>query len=323
MMIGTVIAPLGFILASFATELWHVYLSQGILFGLGASFVFCPSITLPSQWFTKRRALATGLAVSGSGIGGVCFSPMIQAIVDSIGYRNCLRVQGGVGFGILSLATSLAVSRYRPPPLEGDSARWYHFYDKTLISRNFVLLLCFSFFVPFAYIVPFFLAPQFVEHIGLEPSTGAVMISVMCATNALCRICLGYLADKIGRFNTLSSFTFSAALFIMLIWQFCTTYTVYVVFCVLYGLTAGGFVSLLPVTTADIVGVENIQRGLGMAYMITVIGNLVGTPIIGLLLKQFNWTVAIQFAGGVTLIASVFIIILRNIMADGKIFVKV
>jgi MFS family permease len=60
MCIGTVVAPLGLILASFATQLWHIYLSQGILFGLGATFVFSPSIGLPSQWFVKRRAFATG-----------------------------------------------------------------------------------------------------------------------------------------------------------------------------------------------------------------------------------------------------------------------
>jgi len=68
----------------------------------------------------------------------------------------------------------------------------------------------------------------------------------------------------------------------MVIWQFSTNYGTFVAYCVLYGLTAGGFVSLLPVITADIVGVENIQRGLGMAYMTTVIGNLLGTPIIWL-----------------------------------------
>ena len=46
MAIGTILAPLGLVLASYATELWHLYLTQGILFGLGGSFVFSPSITL-------------------------------------------------------------------------------------------------------------------------------------------------------------------------------------------------------------------------------------------------------------------------------------
>lgn len=109
----------------------------------------------------------------------------------------------------------------------------------------------------------------------------------------------------------------------MVIWQSAKNYATFAVFCVLYGLTAGGFVSLLPVTTADIVGVENIQRGLGMAYMTTLIGNLLGTPIIGLLFNASGWTAAIQFAGGLTVLASVFMLVLRMMLSNGKVFCKI
>lgn len=213
MSIGTIFSPLGLILASFSNELWHIYLSQGILFGLGSAFVFSPSVTLPSQWFTRRRALATGIAVSGSGIGGVCLSPMIQNLIDSIGYRNTLRVQGSFGFVLLCIATSLATSRYRPPPTyskDGVESKWYHMFDRNLLSGKFVLILLFGFFVTFGYVAPFFLTPQYVTRLGEDASAGAAMISVMSATNAICRISLGYLADRVGRFNTMFGCTFLA-----------------------------------------------------------------------------------------------------------------
>lgn len=57
---------------------------------------------------------------------------------------------------------------------------------------------------------PFFLAPSYCEYLGLDASTGAVMISVMSAANAICRIALGYLADRTGRFNTMFICTFLA-----------------------------------------------------------------------------------------------------------------
>jgi hypothetical protein len=55
------LAPLGLILASFATQLWQIYLTQGLLFGIGGALVFSPSISLPPQWFVKYRSLATGI----------------------------------------------------------------------------------------------------------------------------------------------------------------------------------------------------------------------------------------------------------------------
>lgn len=208
MVIGTVFVPVSLILASFATQLWHIYLSQGILYGMAAAFVFSPSVTLPSQWFTARRSLATGIAVSGSGIGGVCLSPMIENLIRTVGYRNTLRIEGCFGFAILCIATALATSRYRPPRLTGDNNKWYHMFDRSLLTPRFILLLCFGFFVPFGYIAPFFLAPQFVQSLGLDSASGAAMISVMSAANAIFRISLGYLADRVGRFNTLFLFTF-------------------------------------------------------------------------------------------------------------------
>lgn len=117
--------------------------------------------------------------------------------------------------------------------------------------------------------------------------------------------------------------TIELGLFTMLIWEFAKDKATFIAYCVLYGLTAGGFVSLLPVTTADIVGVENIQKGLGMAYMTTVVGNLLGTPIIGLLYSSFGWTAAIQFAGSVTMVSAVCMFILRMIVGKWKVFVKV
>lgn len=211
MLIGTIICPLSLILASFATQLWHIYLSQGVLFGIFAAFVFSTSVTLPSQWFTRRRALATGIAVSGTGIGGVCISPMVVRLISTVGYRNALRVQGCFGFGVLGIATALAVSRYRPPPMSG-SDKWYNLFDRKLLTVRYMLLLTFCFFVSFGYIAPFFLAPEFVLSIGLDASVGATSISILSASNAVCRICLGYLADKFGKFNIMFVCTFLAGI---------------------------------------------------------------------------------------------------------------
>ncbi|CAO3599801.1 unnamed protein product [Absidia cylindrospora] len=276
MMIGTVLAPLGLILASFATQLWHIYLSQGILFGIGATFVFSPSIGLPSQWFDKRRAFATGIAVSGSGIGGVCLSPMTQKLIEQLGYRNALRVLGAMIFGLLCIATALAMSRFKP---SASKRPWYALVDTSLLGTQFNLLVLFAFLVPFGYISAFFLMPTYATFIGVDAANGAALVSIMSATNAVCRITLGFLGDRFGRLNVMFFSTFLSAIFTMVLWQFSESYGVYVAYALLFGLSAGAFVSMIPAVTFDIVGIENVQCGLGMAYAGTTIGNLMGTPI--------------------------------------------
>ncbi|ORZ01415.1 major facilitator superfamily domain-containing protein [Syncephalastrum racemosum] len=309
MSVGAIVAPLGMVLASYVTSMWQVYLTQGVLFGLGGAFVFSCSVTLPTQWFYKNRGLATGIAVSGSGIGGVALAPLSTHLIQQLGYRQALRVLGGMYFGILCIAVGLARARWRPPPspTKGIGAFW----DPSMATSSFALLMLFSVLVPFGYVGPFFLAPTYASYLGQSQQTGSNMVSIMCGMNAVCRISLGFLADKSGRLNTMFACTFLAGLFTMVIWQFADSYGIYVAFCVLYGLTGGGWVSLFPVVAAGVVGVKNIQRGIGLCYFSTMFGNLVGTPIIGLLQSYYGWTAAIQFAGAPTVAAGLVMLALR------------
>ncbi|KAI8145223.1 major facilitator superfamily domain-containing protein [Fennellomyces sp. T-0311] len=322
MLIGVIVSPLGLILASFNTALWQLYLTQGILVGIGGACCFSASLTLPPQWFYKNRALATGIAVSGSGIGGVAMSPMIQSLISSLGYRNTLRILGAMNFGILLIATALARSRYRPPPSSGTGGL-SAFFDKSMMSVSFLLLAIFAFLVPFGYIAPFFLAPTYASYIGVDDARGATLVSIMSGMNSVCRICLGFLADRTGNLNTMFACTFLAGtcFFTMVVWQFSDSYASFVAYCVLYGLTGGGFVSLFPVVAAEVAGVEQIQRVIGLTYGFSFFGNLVGTPIIGQLQSNYGWTSAIQFAGSLSVGASFFMLALR-FRADRRIFAK-
>lgn len=57
--------------ASFATEIWHLLLSQGVAWGISVSFIFDATAGIIPQWFTKGREFANGLASSETGIGGL------------------------------------------------------------------------------------------------------------------------------------------------------------------------------------------------------------------------------------------------------------
>ncbi|KAK9687807.1 hypothetical protein K7432_014637 [Basidiobolus ranarum] len=89
--LGAVIIAGGLVCASFCTEVWQLILTQGVIYGVGASLCYPPAISAPPQWFFKRRGLATGIAVSGSGVGGLILSPVTQALIKSLGYRWALR----------------------------------------------------------------------------------------------------------------------------------------------------------------------------------------------------------------------------------------
>ncbi|KAG0330415.1 hypothetical protein BG004_002110, partial [Podila humilis] len=109
--VGGLIMVASLLATSFSTKVWHLYICQGILYGLGASLAFFPSLSLPSQWFKRRRGFATGIVVAGGGFGGLCISPATTALFDLIGYRWTVRAMALLHLAILVPASFLFKGR--------------------------------------------------------------------------------------------------------------------------------------------------------------------------------------------------------------------
>ena len=67
--VGSITSVLGMMMTSICKEYWQIVLSQGLCVGIGAGCLFLPSVAVMPQYFTERRAFATGIAAAGSSIG--------------------------------------------------------------------------------------------------------------------------------------------------------------------------------------------------------------------------------------------------------------
>ena len=89
MPIGAWTVAVGLILATFATESWHLYLTLGgLAIGGSISLAFIGHGAFIPNWFSRRRGLAMGIAASGVGFGALALFPWIQWILDSFGWRE-------------------------------------------------------------------------------------------------------------------------------------------------------------------------------------------------------------------------------------------
>lgn len=94
MLIGIVLQTAGFVLASFTTAVWQLFITQGAMVGFGIGFTYIPSTAIVPQWFLKRRALASALQAGGSGVGGIIYSFATQALIDNLSMKWALRIVG-------------------------------------------------------------------------------------------------------------------------------------------------------------------------------------------------------------------------------------
>ena len=74
---------------------WHLYVLYGLVAGIATSGLgFVPHVRIIAEWFVRRKGLALGLALAGSGAGSL-LAPVVQSLIDLLGWRRALVVFGG------------------------------------------------------------------------------------------------------------------------------------------------------------------------------------------------------------------------------------
>jgi MFS family permease len=168
--IGILFETAGLLGASWATQIWQLFLSQGLAFGFGMGFLFVASVGIVPQWFSKRRSFANSIAAAGSGIGAVIYSLGANAMIEAIGLGWGFRVLAIVTASVNTICTLLVRDRNK-----AVGARFVAF-DARLFKRvEFLLLLGWGFFSMLGYIVLLFSLPNYAKSIGLSAQKGSVI----------------------------------------------------------------------------------------------------------------------------------------------------
>lgn len=102
-LVGAVTCAVSLVLTSFSNSLVTMYFAYSVLFGLGTSLVFAPSLVMVGKYFDKRRAFASGIFGSGGSVGIMCLGPILDTLLAAFGWRYTYRIMAGAVLGICLL----------------------------------------------------------------------------------------------------------------------------------------------------------------------------------------------------------------------------
>ncbi|KAF5383380.1 hypothetical protein D9757_008389 [Collybiopsis confluens] len=299
---GAVVMSAGLVLASFATRIWHLYLTQAILYGLGSSMYYFPLLSIAPTYFDRHRGFAMGFILAGSGIGGLVMALVLQFLLDHYGVQWALRI-----LGIWNLVVAIPVSlvvKQRPgygqsSQGSGAASRIRSTVNSTLLRKGTFWYQSFGAFLQAGgNVVPlYFMSSYTVSVLSLSRSRGSTFVSIFSGVNSLSRISMGILADYVGRQNTLIGGAFLSAVAVFALW-YDAPEARFTVFVVMYGVYAGGYNALLPTTIAEIYGVENYHGVNGVLYFIRGLGSMFGAPIAGVILGTHSRSTASSMGSG-------------------------
>jgi len=287
---GMLLMGFGLAAASAARNLIEVYVAYGLGVGVGAGLAYVPAIGAVQRWFVRRRGFASGLAVSGIGVGTLVMPPLATLLIETLGWRGAYLALGafaaaiGGGMALLLESDPHTVGLNPdgdPLPPDAPSGRSEDAsVGEAIRSRRFValyaacLVCSFGAFVPFVHLVPFA-----GDH-GVPASSAVLLLAIIGIGSTAGRFVLGGIADRIGRQSALL-LSFVGMAVALALWLVSTSFWPLAGFAFVYGMIYGAWVAVLPAVVMDYFGGRHVSGIIGILYTSVAFGTLIGPSAAG------------------------------------------
>ncbi len=280
--LGIGILGLGYIGAGMSSSIWQFILVHFVI-GLSSSATFGPLMAEASHWFDRYRGLAVAIAASGNYIGGTVWPPLVNAGMQSAGWRTT-----HVAIGIFTaVAMTLALIALRL--LMGAGTRRSHLnappprVDLRLSTNALTVILslasiacCVAMSMPQVHIV------AYCGDLGYGVARGAEMLSLMLGFGIISRIGSGFLADRIGGIRTLLIGSIAQGSALLLYLFFDGLASLYII-SAMFGLFQGGIVPSYAIIVREAMPASEAATRVGIVIFASVFGMSFGGWISGVI----------------------------------------
>jgi OFA family oxalate/formate antiporter-like MFS transporter len=277
-----------------------LYLTYGLLGGIGTGIVYVGVVGHMVQWFPEKRGLATGLVAAGYGIGALLTTFPIAAVLRDSTYQDAL-IRFGLVFGVVGLAAAQGLRRpdeagrlalaarasnaggiarrapidVSPGEMLGTPVFWLMFAMMTMMSTTGLMVTS----QMGAFSKDFGMAGVLVLGLPVLP----LALSLDRITNGATRPLFGWISDRFGRENTML-IAFGLEGVAMTLWLLMRHDPVlFVIFSGLVFFGWGEIFSLFPSTLTDTFGTKHATANYGCLYMAQGVGSVLGGPVAALL----------------------------------------
>jgi len=200
---------LGYLLMSHISALWHFYLLYGVIIGIGLGGLWVPPVSIVVRWFTKRRNMMTGIAIAGTGVGGLIAPLLANWLISTYTWRLSYVILGSIVLVLIILAAQFlkrdpAQVGQLPYGENGREVQGLQMENSALSLREAVytkqlwlvsgMFLCFGFCV---FSVMVHIVPHAIE-LGIPAASAANVLAVIGGVSIAGKTIMGAATDRIG-----------------------------------------------------------------------------------------------------------------------------
>ncbi|WP_409273333.1 OFA family MFS transporter [Neobacillus sp. SCS-31] len=301
-----------------------LYITYGVLGGIGLGVGYIAPVSTLVKWFPDRRGLATGLAIMGFGFAAAISSPIMDSLIKSVGTANTFFILGAAYLAIMTLS-SLYLEK---PPVnwlpEGfkekvESGKAKVKQDLSQLTANeavktkrfYYLWLMLFINVTCGIAILSAAKPLSQESIGLTTAGAAALVGVMGLFNGFGRLGWASISDYIGRPNTYTIFFATQIVLFALLPHTTNALLFQIMLAIVYTMYGGGFASI-PAYIGDLFGTK--QLGAIHGYILTAwaAAGLAGPMFAAWMFdKTQSYAASLTYFAGLFVVALVVSIVIR------------
>ncbi|KAJ5822989.1 hypothetical protein N7447_005329 [Penicillium robsamsonii] len=219
--------------SSLATNTNLLIITQGIFYALSGSIAYAPCILLMEEWFDRRKGLAFGVMLAGTGNGGVVLPIVMEQLLGKYGFRISLR----------AFAVVLFILTAPPPP-----PNFRFMFTSTFALFEFCNTVeALGFFLPSIYL------PTYTGMIGASSSLQALTVILFNLASVVGCVLMGAIIDKLDVTLCILVSTIGSSIGVFIIWGFSMSLAPLFIFSIVYGLFAGSYTSTWPGIMREVV----------------------------------------------------------------------
>lgn len=311
---------LGLVLTSQVNSLWQLYLTYGLIFGIGASGTFSITTSTTARWFFKRQGLALGIVSSGVGLGTLTIVPLTERLITAFDWSRAFLILGISAWMIM--ITGALLLRRNPDdvgqlpygmeepiihPSEGKGCDTAPVASKIGVGLRIaartkslwmifliVLLLSISMNMVMLHLV------NYATDLHISSLISAIFVSIIGAGGIIGRLAMGSAADRIGASNALAicCVILTATLFWLV---FSREPWMFFLFSVIFGFAYGGEIPQIPILVSQFFGFHALAALVATVTAALGIGGALGSWLGG---QIFDITGSYQIAFTIAALAS-------------------
>jgi OFA family oxalate/formate antiporter-like MFS transporter len=319
---GGILYGLGLILAGLTTPLHSIgllYLTYGIIGGIGIGLGYIVPLAMLIKWFPDRRGFITGLAVAGFGLGALIVSLVAPGLLNAktgigvgstllyLGIAYLIIVVGGAQF-FRTAQDGYAPAGWTPSAKvqEAQATRSYTLAEALRSPRWYVLWLILALNVTAGAALISVASPLATSFTGVTPLVAATLVSTISIFNGAGRLFWGWVSDAIGRpFTFLSIFIVQIIAFALL--PFIGNFGILLIPAALIALCYGGGFGTMPAFAADFFGAKNAGTIYGVMLTAWSAGGILG-PI---LISNLEYKTALYIIAVIMLVSCILPFVAR------------